>query len=77
MAITALGWQYRPMARDLLEELAARAAKTAHEEGADVAIVGDEAAALLLRELLRRHGRVLLSWRDREQGTERTIALRR
>lgn len=59
-----------------LEDVAARAREAEREEGTAVAIADDAAAGQLAAEMLRRHGRVRLSWRDQEDGTEHSIVVR-
>lgn len=59
-----------------LEDVAARAREAEREEGTAVAIASDAAAGQLAAEMLRRHGRVRLSWRDQKDGTEHSIVVR-
>lgn len=58
--------------RELVEALLAEAAPS---PGREAAIGPPRAAALLAGELLRRHGRITVSWLEGDTGEQRAIEL--
>ncbi|MCY3601674.1 MAG: hypothetical protein F4Z77_09835 [Dehalococcoidia bacterium] len=64
------------MPDDVAAVLAKEAQVAARAEGETVCLTTPEGAALLASELVRRHGRLQLRWRD-DEGQEQAAVIRR